>query len=242
MPHGQDMGRALEAQRRAEVDFFASLPTADLTRASSFEHWSGKDLLNHITSWKEQAAMRLRGDPTAVPDETNEQVDAANAHFFETARALDWEAISQKAEAVHRDLMHAFENLPQASLDDPTAGGWRTGLPLWRTLASNTIGHSFSHLIEHALERQDRQQGLLLVQQMVQAMKPISSDPGYQGAVDYNAGCLLARAGEIDAALDLLAAGLRARPDLVEWSKQDPDLESLRPSGALDRLHAALAG
>jgi DinB superfamily len=242
MPHGQDLSLALEAERRLEREFLDSLPAGDLDQPSDFEHWSPKDLLHHITAWKEQAGMRLRGDPAAVPDETDDQVNAANAKFFADAAGQTWQTVQAKAEAVNRQLAQMYSQLAPADLDDTHAGGWTTGLPLWRTLASNTIGHAFSHLVEHALERKDRHQALYLVQETVRVMKPISPDPAYQGAIDYNAACLLARAGEAVPALERLEAGLRARPDLITWSKKDPDLDSLRLDGSLERLVARLAG
>lgn len=242
MPQAQALGRALQSERQLEREFIGSLPHDELTRKSDFHSWSGKDLLAHITSWKQQAAMRLRGDPTAVPDATDEQVNAANAGFFEAHAGQPWEAVRDDAEATHVDLMHEIEVLSDATLDDPHFGGWTSGLPLWRTLASNTLGHSFAHLAEHAIQRRDAAQAVHLATQMVEVMNSMSSDPGYLGAVEYNGACLMARAGETTAALDHLAAGLRARPDLVEWSKKDPDLEALRSDVRLAAMYAQLEG
>ncbi len=240
MPQVQALSRALQSERQLEREFIGSLPHDELTRKSDFQEWSGKDLLAHITAWKQQTAMRLRGDPTAVPDATDEQVNAANASFFDAHAGRPWEAVRHDAEATHLDLMHELEGLSDATLDDPHFGGWTSGLPLWRTLASNTLGHSFAHLAEHAIQRRDRAQAVHLAGQMIEVMRSLSSDPGYLGAVEYNGACLLARAGETTTALEHLTAGLRARLDLVEWSKKDPDLEALRQDGTLDRLYAQL--
>jgi len=46
--------------------------------------------------------------------------------------------------------------------------------------------------------------------------------------VRYNLACCYALAGQAEKAMDALREALRLAPDLTEWSKQDPDLVSLR--------------
>ena len=55
----------------------------------------------------------------------------------------------------------------------------------------------------------------------------------------YNLACFYATTGQPDKALPLLPEALRLRPDLVEWSKEDSDLDTLRDMPAFQALYAA---
>ena len=68
----------------------------------------------------------------------------------------------------------------------------------------------------------------------------LGDDPHWTGALDYNAACIFARAGKLDGAFGLLEAALAQRKDLIEWSKQDPDLVSLRADPRMGKIYAAL--
>jgi len=57
------------------------------------------------------------------------------------------------------------------------------------------------------------------------ALDPASS---WQGTVEYNLACFYALHNLPQAALDCLASAFAQNPDLIDWSKQDPDLDSLR--------------
>jgi hypothetical protein len=49
---------------------------------------------------------------------------------------------------------------------------------------------------------------------------------------DYNLACFYAKTGQPAAALALLPGALRLAPDIMEWSKEDPDLVSLHTEPA----------
>ena len=53
----------------------------------------------------------------------------------------------------------------------------------------------------------------------------------------YNLGCFYARNGEADRAIAAVGEALPLIPSLVEWSKQDTDLDSLRDLPAFQALY-----
>jgi hypothetical protein len=58
-----------------------------------------------------------------------------------------------------------------------------------------------------------------------------------RGEALYNLACFYAVNGQADQALALLPEALRLQPDVVEWSKEDPDLVSLHGLPAYQALY-----
>jgi hypothetical protein len=54
----------------------------------------------------------------------------------------------------------------------------------------------------------------------------------------YNMACMYSLSGNLDAAVEELRHALQLRPDLTEWSKQDPDLNQLRDRDDLKALYS----
>ena len=54
------------------------------------------------------------------------------------------------------------------------------------------------------------------------------NSPTWHGVVQYNLACQYALLGQPESAIHALRQALQLNPDLLEWSKQDPDLDSIR--------------
>jgi tetratricopeptide (TPR) repeat protein len=63
--------------------------------------------------------------------------------------------------------------------------------------------------------------------------------PEWYGLARYNLACFYALSGQTDKAIPELREALQLRPDLLEWSKQDTDLASLRDDPAYQALYPA---
>ncbi len=74
---------------------------------------------------------------------------------------------------------------------------------------------------------------------MLAELDQLADTPSWLGALYYNAACISARAGAIDKAFGQLETALKLRPDLIEWSKKDPDLVNLRSDDRMQQLYAA---
>ena len=78
-----------------------------------------------------------------------------------------------------------------------------------------------------------------LLEKAVVQEQALGTLPNDRGAALYNLACFYATTGQPDKALPLLPQALRLRPDLVEWSKQDSDLDVLRDLPAFKALYEA---
>ncbi len=242
MTNAKSLIEALNAEFAHERVFIDALPEPSRAGHGSPEAWSAKDLQDHLTAWKHQTVLRLRGDPSAVIEASDEDTDRINAVFFEASASQSWNAVLHDAHATHVDLNQALSRLSDAELADPERFPWQDGLPLWRRLAGTLLLHPWMHMAEHALERGDPQAAVNEAEAMLEHLERVCRHTQLDGFAALQHGLHLRRAGDTDRALDRLGSALSMRPDLVEWSKQDSDLESLRSDDRLAAMYAQLEG
>jgi hypothetical protein len=240
MPTAQDLIEALNAEHGREQTLVDSLSESEQSRVGTYDHWSAKDLLAHISAWKHQVVLYLQEDPMAVSEATDEDVESANVAFFKAHNDQTWDSILSDMESVHQNLVDELQRLSESELADRERFPWQEGLPLWRRLAGWIFTHPWMHLAEHALEKGDREGAVGEARHMVEAGRLLSDDRHWTGAVKYNTACIFARAGALDMALQHLESALKQRPDLIEASKQDDDLALLRADDRLVQMYAAL--
>jgi hypothetical protein len=231
---------ALTAEFGRERAFLDALPQPSRAGHGSPNSWSAKDLQIHITAWKHQTVLRLAGDSSAVIEESDDDTDHANAEFFEAGARQTWETALEAAHATHRELKLALPKLSEAELADTERFPWQDGLPLWRRLAGTLLLHPWMHMAEHALAKGDTQAAVDQASTMLHALMGVSEAPLWIGVLYYNAACIAARAGQPAQAFAWLRPGLEIRPELIEWSKQDTDLASLRSDDRLAALYTQL--
>ncbi len=84
MTTAQALIDALIAEYKVERDFIDALPAPSRTSHGTPEAWSALDLQGHITAWKHQTVLRLRNDPAAIIEGSEQETDQANADFFDS--------------------------------------------------------------------------------------------------------------------------------------------------------------
>ena len=67
----------------------------------------------------------------------------------------------------------------------------------------------------------------------------LDHSPGWMGTVHYNLACSYALLGQKDDAIAELRQALALTPQLIEWAREDPDLDSLRDEAAYKALDEA---
>jgi len=240
MTTAQSMIEALSVEYKVERDFIDALPSASRTSHGTPEAWSALDLQGHITAWKHQTVLRLRNDPAAIVEGSEQETDQANAEFFDSFANRSWDGILQDTETTHQELIDELDKLSEADLKQTDWFGWQDSLPLWRRLASTLLIHPWMHLAEHAIEAGDHEAAQSLADAMLSRLISLSDTAVWLGALYYNTACISARNGALDKAFSQLETALGHRKDLIPWSKEDPDLISLRSDKRMEKMYAAL--
>ena len=228
-----------------EHKFVAGLSDAERAETGTRERWSAKDLLAHISYWRDRLRhnLALKAHGRNVPEAEQPPLDLAetdevNAQVFDMNHERTFDEVQGDAERIFRELVAQLDAFSDMELTDPNPSGWFAN----RSLASTISGSSFEHVLTHIsywhLERGDRVRARELQERAVDAIQKFDPSPNSRAAAIYNLACFHALMGESDRAVELLREALPMRPDLVDWSKQDPDLVSLRELPEYQALYA----
>ena len=193
--------------------------------------WNPKDFQAHLTAWKSRQADRFeatREGRDLPPPMEDQEEDAVNAQLRAARIDWDWAAVVEEADAVADRLIR---ELRQA---DPEV------LRASDRLMSGTFGNGVLHTLTHV--RWLLEAGVPLDRARVaafedEALRVVSASalPEKARAVGlYDLACYHALSGSPDLARTLLRDAFRLDPELIEFSRTDEDLVSIR--GDLDGL------
>ena len=120
---------------------------------------------------------------------------------------------------------------------DPNHYAWRNGQPLVALIVGSFYEHPADHFAQLNRERGDMVKAQRIRAANAEAIGEIlGKSEAYANAI-YNLGCFYALNGEPEKAIESLRTSLPLNPALIEWSKQDSDLDSLRDLPAFQALY-----
>ena len=221
----------IRTARSAERDLFGGLDGAIRERPIREGDWNPKDFQAHLTAWKARQADRFaavrEGRELPHPMKDPEE-DAVNAELRAARIDLGWAAIVEEGDAVADRLIREIRR------SDPGV------LRASDRLITGTFGNGVLHTLTHV--RWLLEAGVPLDRARVavfedEALRVVSADPipeKSRAVGAYDLACYYALRGSPDMARDLLRDAFRMDPELVEFSRTDEDLLSIR--GDLDVL------
>ncbi|MBN1966590.1 MAG: hypothetical protein JW910_18200, partial [Anaerolineae bacterium] len=178
-----------------------------------------------------------RGEPW--PEHNYGSDDEANLVIFNEHQGLSWEAVQNMIEETYARIDAYLDRTSEATLlSVPEGQGDGQDSPIWRGIAGSYIMHPAIHLWEYL-----RQHGygadvlVLFGDAYTDRLLALDDSDGWRGGVYYNQACLQALSGMKETAIETLGEALRLQPRLIEWSRQDSDLASLRDDPAYQALY-----
>jgi hypothetical protein len=227
----RDLIEMLEATRDAERSIYGMLDPAVRDAPNTIGEWSAKDVLGHLTAWREIEAERLRtgwrerqGDGNDGSDDGagTAQIDAENAQLAAERAGWPWERVAAAAEASIDALVEAIGATPAETLERSanTVAG----------IGANGANHALGHLPEIAdLAGPDARPSVDALEHRIEAILARGRIADRDaGVMIYNLACSASLGGRLEDARRLITEALRRRPDLRDWSLEDPDLEAIR--------------
>jgi Protein of unknown function (DUF1706) len=163
-----------------------------------------------------------------VPELSDDEVDGVNADVWGKNRGLSWDQVQADAERVFNQLLAMVSQYGDQELRDPAQVGWYRNRSLLASIVGNSFTHPQTHVSWFHLQRGEPARAREIQEAMANAQVDIDGSPGSRAVAFYNLACFYALTGEPSQAVGLLRQAFPLRPDLVEWSKHDPDLASLR--------------
>lgn len=216
--------------REHERKLTAALSDAERERKGALDAWAPKDRFANIARWKELQTTKLeqavRGE--TPPDWRNETLtNAINRETFERYADAPFATIERDLETAYQALVAQVERLGDVELTDPERFAWAEGEALWQETLGNGLWYPFWQMLDLEMDRGERAAAAALQDALIAATRAADLPDTLGGAL-YNAVCFYAKSGCREKALALLPEAFRLRPRLLEWSRHDPDLESLR--------------
>lgn len=229
----------LQHARTDEVAFVASLGVGERNATGALDHWSAKDLVAHLTFWRATMLKRLQAAQRGETPPSFDNFLELNDQNFEANRHRTWAEVLDNSQRAFDDLIAKVKEMSEEELTDPQRYEWRNGEPLWTNIRGNAYDHAETHIAQFYFDRGDKKRALEMQRVMAEAVKRLDPSPRAGGTAIYNLACFLALNGEPAQAIDLVRESFTLRPDLVEWSKQDSDLNSLRDLPDFKALYPA---
>ena len=226
---------------RGEADqaaLVALLSDAEKAAIGEPDHWAVKDQIAHLNFWRDRTLRRLIAvrdgaeQPGPSPDFQPE-----NERNFAAQQHKPWSEIIAESDRLFRETKQVIPQLTDAQLTEPIQLG-TVEIGLSERIVSDFLQHPSEHLTQLYRERGDparaEQQDRATVEAIGELFGKNSTMYGY---AIYNLGCFYALNGETDRAIAAVGEALPLIPSLVEWSKQDTDLDSLRDIPAFQALY-----
>jgi hypothetical protein len=231
----------LRRARQDEQAMVAELTDAERTAAGTPEHWSARDVVAHMATWRQLHAQKLaaalRGE---VPPRWTDMalVDQINSEAFARHQQRSWPEVLNESERAFDALYQQVDRMAEEELSDPNRYDWQEDEPLWGETLGNGVWHPYTHLTEYYRQRGDAARVVGLHEALVRTLAEMHAPPKLGSNAIYNLACVYATNGRPDDALAALPEALRLNPHLVEWAQKDHDLESLWGDPAFQALTA----
>jgi hypothetical protein len=243
MVNKAELIEALNFSRAELRSFIDSLNGEQRAAEGTLDRWSAKDVVAHLTEWIARLVKDLElaaqpDAPHAVPS-NYDNIDETNAEIYAQHQQQSWEELQEEMEGSYKAIKTFAQAASEAELADQQRIPWREGRPLWRMLVGTAVEHPILHLSYYQVENGDIAEAARLQETSVARLTDLDDSPGWRGAQIYNLACIQSLSGQKEKALANLTEALQLVPNLVEWSKQDPDLLGLHNHPAYQALYAS---
>jgi hypothetical protein len=229
--------RLVQSLLAAQEKEAALLALVDDAPSVDADVWTAKDNVAHLNAWREHAARTLVAARLGMPFEgpaVDTDVDASNAVIYEAHRGDSADAVRGSYSASYSALIEAIN---ACSVEDLLRERPDNGGAVWLVVPGNGHGHTSQHLTYWAFDHGDADGA----EEAAKWSYAIDSEllPENRTVADYNFACFYARTRDVEKALPLLAAALRARPDLRAFALEDVDLAPIRDDPRVESLLGA---
>jgi hypothetical protein len=188
--------------------------------------------------WNERLALTLEEAAKGIAPTFSDDVDSVNAEIFEKNRRRSWDDILQYAKTSRDRMLKELQSLNETALRDPAWYVWLGDRPLWRRFLGNGYYHVLMHLTPFLGKGGEGERVVQMYQEAAALPDPLDDSPTWHGPNRYNVACGYALAGLKEEAIRTLGEALELDRDLVAWSRDDPDLDSLRQETSYQALFA----
>ena len=209
------------------------------TARGSYETWSAKDMLAHVTYWLSWDLKSLDMPPGSVPAIGPDTIDEENMKVFDTYSENTWDEVNSFH---NRTFTDARKRVLDMSEEDLLADIVRTDgskRKVWQQLTGHALSHMTSHfsLVYCRIGKDD--QATQLEEKTAILLRGLDESPEWRGIIQYNLACHYTLIKQSSRAVALLKQAIALSPSLKERSAKDPNLEPIRENTENKALYGA---
>ncbi len=230
--------RLAHRAQEAEEDYLSSLSEGERSAQGTFEDWAPKEVIAHINYWRRRAVETLAYHSREQPPPQYPDYEQLNHENFDANFGRSLEQHLRETRAILKSLEEVLNRFEDEDLTDPDRYPWRKGQPLISYVISNAYMHPISHLCQRYLKIGDQASAFRLQEAALRDVCEVDDSPAVRSLAVYDLACLFAQTGDVDQAIVKLSEILPGSPELLEWSRQDPDLANVHN----DPRYLALTG
>ena len=222
----KEMFALLESVRTELDELVQALTPEEKARRGSLQGWSAKEMLVHMAFWNRHFNRQLEkgfaGQPVPQSGDYLDQVN--DGVLYEHLEQPFDEALAEE-QASYADFRRIVADLPAEDVLDPDKYAFLDG----RSLLERSLGtygyHTTAHISDYYIKHSQVERARALQESITQSLLAF---PGWEANAVYNLGCFYALNGFKQEAIAKVKEAFAIKPDLVDWAKQDSDLDALR--------------
>jgi hypothetical protein len=177
----------LQEMYDAQQTLVLTLSDAERLTPGTFENWSAKDTIAHISAWIDVMNLRMdrfsRGEPQLV----YAKVDEVNQEFYRVRHKLSWSAVLEASRKAYNGLVERIRELDETDLIDPERYDWLEGEPMWRRIMGTAYVHPLIHLTYYYNQRGQKTLGLEIQTQAAQKLLALDDSPDWHSQIIHSA-------------------------------------------------------
>jgi hypothetical protein len=216
----------------------ALLSDAEKVTIGAPDHWAVKDQIAHLNFWRDRTLRRVIAvRDGAEPPGPSPDFQPENERNFANHQYTPWSEIIAESDRLFAETKQVIQQLSDAQLSEPQKTG-TVEINLSERVVSDFMEHPSEHLTQLYRERGETARAEKQERATVEVISELfGTNTTMYGYAIYNLGCFYARDGESERAIAAVGEALPLIPSLLEWSKQDTDLDSLRDIPAFQALY-----
>lgn len=208
------------------ADFEQGLTEKQKEEKGSLEKWSAKDTLSHLVFWgnhfNSQAEKAKSGEKVPLAGDYLDQVN--DGVLIEHMEQPFSEALIELKKSFQKST-EIIRSFSADELNDKENFEYLNGHTLI-FCALGTFGWHITHHISDFYVKNEQIEKAIKFQEKY-TMK-LRDFPAWEANAIYNLACFFAQIGNKEKAINNLKTAFIIRPDLIEWAKNDTDLDPLR--------------
>lgn len=236
MSQAQNLIALIDDIRSETERFYNSLPESERTANGSWEKWAPKDVLAHLYFWQSNLLKRLNGLDQPPPEE--EPFMERNRKNYLHFESSPWSEVYAAYANSLDQILARVAKFSDTELTTPNHFPRISTGTLQTNILNNTYTHAVTHLGEIIGRRDGIAAGQELQERATQRLVEFDPSPGPKGVAFYNLACSYALAGNTKRAVELLRESFPLRPDLIQFSREDTDFDSIRSQPEFQALYA----